>query len=193
MKSQVLCPCMGYCNCGIGCIVFLGKQPGNGFANNIGTPDDNYFRPIKIDSGSAQNLLYPGGRAWNKTILSAACQQFAKIQGMKSIHILVRVNCIHNCLFINAFRQGKLDKNAMHIVIFIVFFNQGMQFGFSGFFRKIDLDLVKTKTFGCFNLAGHITCGSGVIAHKNGYQARRFACFFYNFTNFRTQFIQNLP
>ncbi len=111
LKSLSPLSLAGYCNCGIGCIVFLGKQPGNGFANNIGTPDDNYFRPIKIDSGSAQNLLYPGGRAHGtKTILSAACQAVCQDSGMKSIHILVRVNCIHNCLFINAFRQGKLDE-----------------------------------------------------------------------------------
>src|SRR5215470_9444477 len=87
------------------------------FADDVAAAEDDGLCSLNANFVAAKNFHATSGSASDETF--AAANEFSQVHGMKTVHVLCRVDCLENFFCVNLFRQGKLDEDAVHVVVAI--------------------------------------------------------------------------
>ena len=110
---------------------------------------------------------------------------------MEAIYVLLRRNGHQDSLFINAFGQRKLTKDAVNILPSIQCFNECNEFLLRRLFRHGVLFAQETAIFAVLPFAVDINAAGGIVSNDNDRQTRlpleAFCLFLYCFLAFGCQ------
>ena len=149
------------------------KQFRHRFSNYIGTPDHDRVLPLELEPFVFEVFDDSFRRARD---------EFR--QGMESIHILGGINGQFDFSFIDVPRKGKLDNQAIHVLVFVVLFYSRKKFFFRGCLRKLIQPDIKPELCSIFQFSANISIARGIIVHLNDDQTRLSFQAFYQSADF---------
>ena len=102
--------------------VFVEQKHCHRLADYVTSADYNAVFAAYFNVVGMKHLHYACRRAWKKIILAE--HNFADIYGMERVNIFKRTDCLNNSLVIKVFRQRKLNKNTVDILLIVESFNK---------------------------------------------------------------------
>src|SRR3981189_121716 len=101
------------------------EEESHGLADDVAAAEDDGVGAFDLDFVAAQNFHAAGGSAGDQA--GASADEAAEIDGMKTVHVFGGIDGFQNALGIDLRGKGKLDENAVDIVVAIQVFNDGEQ------------------------------------------------------------------
>ena len=92
---------------------FLHEQKREWFSHDHTPPKNDNVRAGDVDLAFDEQPLNPKRSTWDESVRRGG-REFRDIQRMKTIDIFARIECAHDCRFINLFRRRRLHKNAVN-------------------------------------------------------------------------------
>ena len=151
---------------------FLAKDCGHGFADDVAAAEDHDLGAAGGDAAADEQLMDAGGGTRHKAV-GIAEKQFADVQRVKAVDILVGRHGGEDVGFIDLRWQGRLYKDAVQGGVGVEFADELKQIFLGGVFgQDAGLGLDAEAVAGLF-LHAHIDAGGGVFPNADKDEARR--------------------
>ncbi len=144
------------------------EEQSHGFADDVAAAEDDSVGAFDLDFIAAQNFHAAGGSTGHEA--GASADEAAEIDGMETVHVFGGIDGFQDALGVHLWREGKLDENAVDVVVAIEVFDDGEQIESADRCRWSEECAGEAELFAGCDFTFHVDLRSGIFAHKNGSQ-----------------------
>ena len=107
---------------GVPVFVFLHEKQRQRFSHDHAAAKNNNVSAADLNVAFKEQTLHGQRRARHKAARIIE-HELGDVFRVKSVYVLVRIECAHDCCFVDVLRWRRLNQNAMNIRVVIKFFD----------------------------------------------------------------------
>ncbi len=146
------------------------EEQSHGFSDDVAAAEDDSVGAFDLDFIAAQNFHAAGGSASYEA--GASADEAAEIDGMETVNVLGGIDGFQDALGVHLWREGKLDENAVDVVVAIEVFDDGEEIESANRCRWREERAGEAELFAGCDFTFHVDLRSGIFADQNSRQPR---------------------